>query len=91
MPLKKGRRMFLIRLQIFIKSLWFHIYGGFPKSTQKEILDRYHVCETCEEFNANKEQCNVCGCYLSKKKKFLNKLAWADQECPIGKWPKIQR
>lgn len=83
--------MFLIRLQTFIKSLWFHIYGGFPKSTKKEILYRYQICESCIEFNPIKQQCNVCGCYLSKQKKFLNKLAWADQECPTGQWSKIKR
>jgi hypothetical protein len=31
----------------------------------------------------------VCGCAISNKKIFLNKLAWADQECPIGKWKKL--
>lgn len=83
--------MLWIKLQTFLKSLWFHIYSGFPKSTHTEILYRYEICTPCEQFNAKKQQCNVCGCYLSKKKKFLNKLAWADQECPIGKWPKIKR
>jgi hypothetical protein len=28
----------------------------------------------------------VCGCNLNKKQIFMNKLAWADQECPVGKW-----
>lgn len=83
--------MLLIKIQTFLKSLWFHIYSGFPKSNNQEILYRYNICEQCEEFDRNKKQCNVCGCYLSKKKKFLNKLAWADQECPKGKWPKIKR
>jgi hypothetical protein len=30
----------------------------------------------------------VCGCNVNTKKVFLNKLAWADQECPLGKWKK---
>jgi len=83
--------MLWIKLQTFAKSLWFHIYRGFPKSTKEEILYRYNLCLACEEYNKEKSQCNVCGCYLSKKKRFLNKLAWADQECPKGKWPKITR
>lgn len=28
---------------------------------------------------------------LLVQKIFLNKLAWADQECPVGKWNKIER
>lgn len=80
-----------LRIQTFLKSLWFHIYNGFPKTTQSEILYRYNICVDCDKFDKIKSQCGVCGCYLSKKSKFLNKLAWADQECPINKWPKIQR
>jgi hypothetical protein len=83
--------MWLIRLKTFVKSLLFHIYGGFPKSTKQEILYRYSICLGCDEFNKVKSQCNVCGCAISQQKKFLNKLAWADQECPMGNWPKIQR
>ena len=30
----------------------------------------------------------MCGCNVNGKKVFLNKLAWADQECPLGKWKK---
>lgn len=83
--------MILIRIQTFIKSLFFHVWNGFPKSTRQEILYRYNICNTCEEFNREYSQCNICGCALSTKSKFLNKLAWADQECPLNKWPKIIR
>lgn len=83
--------MFLIRLKTFIKSLFWHVYSGFPKSTKEEIEYRYSICLTCNEFNNNKNQCNVCGCVVKNQSIFLNKLAWADQECPIGKWPKINR
>lgn len=83
--------MILIRLTTFIKSLWFHIYNGFPKATKQEILYRHGICVACEYFNHEKSECNVCGCALSKDSKFLNKLAWADQECPKNKWHKIER
>ena len=91
MQLKKENKMFLIRLQTFLKSLWFHVYNGFPKATQSEILSRYSICLDCSEFNKIKSECNICGCSINKKSKFLNKLAWADQECPLGKWSKITR
>jgi hypothetical protein len=81
--------MLLIRIKTFLKSLIFHIYAGSPKSTQEQILDRYKICISCDEYNLSKSECGICGCAISKKSKFLNKLAWADQECPIGKWKKI--
>ncbi len=67
------------------------MWHGFPKTTQSEILDRYSICIDCPDFNSKKSECNICGCSISKKSKFLNKLAWADQECPAGKWLKIIR
>lgn len=69
----------------------FHIWLGLPKSTQKEINDRYNICINCEKFNSKKSECSICGCNINNKKIFLNKLAWADQQCPIGKWDKINR
>lgn len=81
--------MLLIKIKTFLKSLIFHIYAGSPKSTQQQIIDRYKICIICDEYNWVKSECGICGCAISKKSKFLNKLAWADQECPIGKWKKI--
>lgn len=83
--------MLIIRLKTFLKSLLFHVWAGFPKSTVSEILERYSICLSCERFDYKKSECKVCGCNINKKRVFLNKLAWADQECPIGKWHKIKR
>lgn len=80
---------FLLRLKTFIKSFLFHVYAGFPKCSQEQILSRYTICEKCDMFNKKDTQCLVCGCNINKKRVFLNKLAWADQECPLGKWNKI--
>ena len=81
--------MIFLKIKIFLKSLFFHVWSGFPKSTQSEIFQRFSICQQCEEFNSTKMECSVCGCSINTKKKFMNKLAWADQECPIGKWKKI--
>lgn len=83
--------MILVRLSVFFKSLLFHVWSGFPKSTQEEILSRYEICNSCDEFDKVRSQCSICGCNINKRKIFLNKLAWADQECPKGKWGKIIR
>jgi len=80
---------FLIKIKTFIKSLAFHIYAGFPKCSKEQISMRYNICTSCDMFNAKDQQCLMCGCNVTQKKVFLNKLAWADQECPLKKWSKI--
>lgn len=70
----------------FIKSYILHIFRGSPKSSQLVIDQRYDICSSCEYLSKNKDQCLVCGCNINKQRILLNKLAWADQECPIGKW-----
>lgn len=77
---------FYRKIQIFLKSLFWHIYSGFPKSDISTIKYRYNICIQCNSFDANKKCCNECGCLLSSKKRFMNKLAWADQSCPLSKW-----
>lgn len=82
--------MIFLRIRIFLKSLLFHIWAGFPKSTQQEIYNRFSICKECDQYNNIKQECNVCGCNINTRKVFLNKLAWADQECPQGKWYKLR-
>lgn len=77
------------RVTLFIKSLLFHIYSGFPKTPNTELQNRYRICLSCEQFDKSASQCKICGCNLSNRSVFLNKLAWADQECPLQKWGKI--
>lgn len=80
------------RIKTFLKSLWFHIWSGFPKSTQQEINERFSIChDSCDMYNNEQGICMMCGCNVNQKKIFMNKLAWADQECPLGKWLKIKR
>jgi hypothetical protein len=79
----------LRKIKTFIKSLWFHVWLGFPKCSIDKIRQRYAICTGgCEMYNIKDSTCLVCGCNVNNKKVFLNKLAWADQECPLGKWSK---
>ena len=57
-----------------------------PKSSKAEIHRRYMICNGCEYLNKYKNQCLICGCNVTNKKQFMNKLAWLDQKCPIEKW-----
>lgn len=80
----------MIRIQTFIKSLFWHIARGLPKSSQQTIDSRYQICLSCDSYNKTDKQCNECGCFISNKSIFLNKLAWADQSCPLNKWHKYE-
>jgi hypothetical protein len=68
----------------FLKALYFHIGAGMPKSPKEEIHRRYDICRDCASFHNN--QCLECGCNINNKSIFMNKLAWADQLCPLKKW-----
>lgn len=78
-----------LRIQTFLKSLFWHVWSGFPKSSQDQINYRLNICLSCDKYDPNNKECSICGCSVNNKKIFMNKLAWADQECPISKWPKV--
>jgi hypothetical protein len=80
---------FAKKLQNFAKSTVQHVTAGMPMCTEEEIIQRHNVCLGCEFFKD--DTCIKCGCPLIRTKQFVSKLAWADQECPVGKWGKIQR
>jgi hypothetical protein len=79
----------LIRLRTFLKSLLWHISLGLPKTPRHIILQRYTICNSCSSYDSKNKQCLECGCNISDKSIFLNKLAWADQSCPLGKWKQL--
>lgn len=81
--------MTIQKIKTFIKSLFFHVWAGFPKSTQQQINERYNICLACDMYNAKDSTCMMCGCNVNQKKIFMNKLAWADQSCPLQKWGKL--
>ena len=65
-----------------------HVANGTPRATRIEILESFRICSGCDRYSDLTGQCGECGCYvnLALHCENLNKLAWADQECPIGKW-----
>lgn len=54
--------------------------------TDEQITERLKICHSCEFFNSIQSVCDKCGCFLSKQRQFLNKLALSEASCPIGKW-----
>src|SRR5262245_36808934 len=66
-----------------------HVVTGRKTLSEEQTRIRLQICEgtadtpKCEYYNGN-NRCLKCGCGLSKK------ASWADQDCPIGKWPKVE-
>jgi hypothetical protein len=75
---------FLDKVKNFTKAAVDHVAAGLPTCTDEEIERRYAICQGCEFFVNN--SCGKCGCPISRDKKFVSKIAWADQKCPVGKW-----
>lgn len=83
------------RLANFTKAAIGHALAGFPTASDEQIQERLTICRGCEHFVRDEQKpelgaCSQCGCPANDRlPKFVSKLAWADQQCPVGKWPKL--
>jgi hypothetical protein len=68
----------------FAASAARHIAAGAPQATDEQVAERFAICEGCEHFDGR--ACKKCGCPVVREKKFLSKLSWANESCPVGKW-----
>lgn len=68
----------------FAASAAKHVAAGMPQASEEEVARRFAICEDCEHFNGR--ACKQCGCPVVREKKFLSKLSWANEKCPVGKW-----
>jgi hypothetical protein len=75
---------FLTKVKNFAVASAKHVAAGMPMASDEEILRRWTICQGCE-FLKN-DACSKCGCPVARDRKFVSKLAWADQSCPVGKW-----
>lgn len=80
----------------FIPQALTHEMSGKKECSKEQIQERLSICHQCEIFkpkpNGIGGVCthSTCGCAISDEIQYFNKLAWADQECPLKKWLKIQ-
>ena len=74
----------LTKARNFATATAKHIAAGMPTASDEVILERWSICQGCE-FLKN-DACSKCGCPVARDRKFVSKLAWADQSCPVGKW-----
>ena len=73
-----------------------HALAGNPTVGIEVVKERLAICKTCELFKPNDNKVggicthSSCGCSIQDNLDYLNKLAWADQECPLKKWGKVE-
>lgn len=60
-----------------------HVANGLKNVSEEEQARRRAICTECEYYNAKRDRCGVCACKLGG---WLNKLRWASERCPKGKW-----
>ena len=68
----------------FARSAARHVAAGMPRATDEQVAQRFAICQTCEHFDGR--ACRQCGCPVVRERKFVSKLSWAEQSCPVGKW-----
>lgn len=68
----------------FAASAARHVVAGMPQASEEEVARRFSICEGCEHYDG--KACRQCGCPVVREKKFLSKLSWANEKCPVGKW-----
>ncbi len=81
-----------------------HKAKGSPTASDADVDARFAICQACEsfEFRSNRQLTDGtvielgkcldlgCGCVLANSHyQGTNKLRWADQQCPIGKWGEV--
>lgn len=84
----------IIKIKNFAKAAASHLEKGNPTVTEEQLSRRLEICKTCVLFKPTADglggTClhNSCGCSIKDTLEYMNKIAWADQECPVGKWGK---
>lgn len=63
-----------------------------PMEDTAEIERRYAICKACPLYNAKKDQCTVCKCYMEQKTQLkYNRnpqkgFRIEETHCPMGYW-----
>jgi hypothetical protein len=68
----------------FATSAAKHIAAGMPRATDEQVAERFAICQGCEFLSGG--ACSKCGCPVVRESRFVSKLSWANEKCPVGKW-----
>jgi hypothetical protein len=72
------------RVANFAASVADHIAAGMPRATDEQIAERFAICQGCEFLSGG--ACSQCGCPVVREARYISKLSWANESCPVGKW-----
>jgi hypothetical protein len=78
----------LVKAVNFATSAARHIAAGAPRASDAEIERRFAICQGCEHYDG--KACTKCGCPVVRESRFVSKLAWAGEKCPVGKWGPVE-
>ena len=81
-------RIRLLHARNFLLAMLRWAAIRFHVCTKKQIRERYAHCRVCLHHKENR--CELCGCPCNPAGSLLNKLALPSEECPIGKWGKVE-
>jgi hypothetical protein len=81
------------RIINFAKSAINHELAGRPIVSEEVLKSRLSICNLCpsnlfKRISPTEGLCTheTCGCNITDHQTYLNKVAWADQQCPMGHW-----
>lgn len=57
-----------------------NIVEDSPQASQELQNKRQNICNTCTNYQLEKDECSLCDCIISRKK------FYQDSTCPAGKW-----
>jgi len=84
------KRTFAQKAASFTKAAARHVREGMPQATDEQVATRFAVCHACPHFTSKGKgqgECAKCGCGLKAVGvSGLNKLRWAGESCPVGRW-----
>jgi len=72
----------------FAASAAKHVAAGMPQASEDEVARRFAICQACEHYDG--KSCTKCGCPVVREKRFVSKLSWANEKCPVGKWGPVE-
>lgn len=79
---------FLQKALGFTKAVISHVVKGSPKVSEEIHSRRLEICHACPKYDPKQDHCTICGCSITGG--LVQKLWWADQQCPDNppRWTK---
>lgn len=92
-PRQEKSPSFIQKVVNFVPAAISHAVKGNPTVSDEVLQQRLKICRNCplyKDLGNNEGMCthSSCGCPIKDKLEYRNKIAWADQACPIGSWDK---